>query len=51
LLITLLIKLIIMHLEIFNNQSQHQYIALMKYNFFEFQLNNINDETQCHYMQ
>jgi len=51
LLVALLIELIIVHLEAFNNQPQHQYIALMKYNFFEFQLDDMNDETQHHYMQ
>jgi len=40
-----------MHFKTFNNQSQHQYIALIKYNFFEFQLDNINDKTQHHYIQ
>ena len=51
LLVALLIELIIVHLEAFNNQPQRRYIALVKYNFFEFRLDDMDDEIQHHYMQ
>jgi len=50
LLVVFLLALIIVHLEISNNQSQHQYIASVKYNFFEFQFDFINNKIQHHYM-
>jgi hypothetical protein len=51
LLVALLIGLIIVHLEASNNQPRRRYIAPVEYNSFEFRLDDMDDETQRHYMR